>query len=196
MRTISESFEIIIDRQKSLDYHMLKLLRQPAQKTDIENTEAKLGFKFNNELIELYSIADGIENDFKTPSGLISFIPLYEFMNLNNSLDYYKNCIDVEDSFINFDTNFKPDSKLFPFLHDGAGNCYWVDLNEDSSNYNKIYWTNSYGDNPAYVFESLTVMFNAIAESYEKRYFWTDEIGYLDCDFDAFYDLFENYKCD
>lgn len=194
MRTISESFKIIIDKQKQLDYYMPKILRQPANLTDIEVAESKLNLKFNNELIELYSIADGIENDCKTPSGLLGLTPIHEFMSLTNAIDYYKSHIDFEDSFLNWDTNFKPDKKLFPFLQDGAGNCYWVDLNENTKNYNWIFWTNTFGDNPDYKFDSLTIMFYVIAESYEIGIFWTDNEGYLDCDYDAFDKLIDKYK--
>jgi len=70
MRTISESFKIIIDKQKLLDYYMHKILRNPANNIDIENVEKELDIKLNDELIELYSMADGIENDYETVSGL------------------------------------------------------------------------------------------------------------------------------
>ena len=149
---------------------------------------------FNRELFDLYSIADGIENDHKTPSGLLGLIPIHEFMSLTNAIAYYNSWIDFEDTFLNWDTNFKPDKKLFPFLHDGAGNCYWVDLNDHTKNYNKIFWTNTFGDNPDYKYDSLTIMFHIIAESYEKGLFWTDNEGFLDCDLEAFDNLVDKYK--
>ncbi len=148
MRTIKESFKIIVDKQKQLDYYMLKILRQPADKTDFENAESKLGFKLNNELVDLYSLADGIENDCKTQSGLLGLIPIHEFMSLTNAINYYKNSIDFEDLFPNWDINYKPGKKLFPFLHNGAGNCYWVDLNENTENQNRIFWIITFGENP------------------------------------------------
>jgi len=194
MRTISESFNLIIEKQKQLDYYMPKLLRQSANRADIEIVESILDLKFNNELFELYSIADGIENDNQTSSGLLGLIPIHEFMSLTNAKNYYQNQIDFNDLFLNWDTNLKPDKKLFPFLQDGTGNCYWVDLNENSKNYNKIYWTNTVGDNPDYIFDSLTIMFHVIAESYETEIFWINEDGYLDCDFELFDNLVDKYK--
>jgi cell wall assembly regulator SMI1 len=194
MKTISDSFKIIIDKQKQLDYYMLKILRDPVSNSDIEKLENELELKLNKELIELYSLADGIENDYKTASGLLGLIPIYEFMSLSNVIDYYKSSIDFEDSFLNWDTSFKPDKKLFPFLHDGAGNCYWVDLNENTDNYNRIFWTNTFGENPDYMFDSLKIMFHVIAESYIKGIFWIDDEGYLDCDYDAFDKLADSFK--
>ncbi len=79
MRTITESFKVILDKQKQLDYHMPKILRQSANKFDIEKAENDLGLKFNNDLVELYSFADGINNDYKTPSGLTGIIPIHDF---------------------------------------------------------------------------------------------------------------------
>lgn len=194
MRTITDSFKIIIDKQKQLDYYMHKILRNPANSSDIENAENELDLKLNDELIELYSLADGIENDYETVSGLLGLIPIHEFMSLSNVIEYYKSSIDFEDSFLNWDTNFKPDKKLFPFLHDGAGNCYWVDLNENTTNYNRIFWTNTFGENPDYMFDSLTIMFHVIAESYIQGIFWLDDEGYLDCDYDAFDKLADSFK--
>lgn len=173
---------------------MHKILRNPAISSDIENLENELELKLNDELIELYSVADGIENDYKTVSGLLGLIPIHEFMSLSNVIEYYKSSIDFEDSFLNWNTNFKPDKKLFPFLHDGAGNCYWVDLNENTENYNRIFWTNTFGENPDYMFDSLTIMFHVIAESYIKGIFWLDEEDYLDCDYDAFDKLADSFK--
>jgi cell wall assembly regulator SMI1 len=193
MRTITESFKLIVDWQRQLDYYMLKILRKPASKNDLEMTECRLGLNLNKELIELYSVADGIESDDKTPSGLLGLIPIHEFMSLNNAIHYYKNYIDFDNAFLNLDTNFKPDKKLFPFLEDGAGNCYWVDLNDNTKDYGKIFWTNTFGDNPDYMFDSLTVMFQVISEAYEKGIFWVDDEGYLHCDYDAYGELKAKY---
>jgi len=115
-------------------------------------------------------------------------------MSLSNVIEYYKNSIDIEESFLNFDTSFKPDKKLFPFLQDGCGNCYWVDLNENTENYNKIFWTNTFAENPDYIFDSLTIMFHLISEAYENGIFWLDEDGYLDCDFEAYEKLETRYR--
>ena len=84
--------------------------------------------------------------------------------------------------------------KLFPFLEDGAGNCYWVDLNEGSNNYNRIYWTNTFGEDPDYLFESLTIMFQVISECYEKGIISLDEEGYLNSDNNLYYDIASKYN--
>lgn len=121
MKTISESFKIIIDKQNEIGYHMPKILKRAATKTEIKQTENELNLKFNKELIELYSIANGIENNNET---LLGLLPIHEFMNLNKAIDYYKSSINFEFSFLIWETNFTPNKKLFPFLEDGCGNCY------------------------------------------------------------------------
>ncbi len=186
MRTITESFKIIIDKQKQLDYHMSQILRQPASKLDIERAENDLGLKFNNELAELYLFADGINIDYKTPLGLTGLIPIHNFLSLNDSIQHYKINIKFEDSFLNWDTDFKPNSKLFPILYDGAGNFFWVDLNIRTKNYSRIYWTNTYGENPDYLYDSLTIMFQVISECYEKGIINVDSEGYLNSDYEKF----------
>jgi cell wall assembly regulator SMI1 len=194
MRTITESFKLIVDWQRQLDYYMLKIIREPASKNDLKMTESTLGLSFNKELIELYSVADGIESDDKTPSGLLGLIPIHEFMSLHNAVHYYKSYIDFDNVFLNLDTNFKAGKKLFPFLQDGAGNCYWVDLNDNTKDYGKIFWTNTFGDNPDYMFDTLTIMFQVISEAYEKGIFWVDDEGYLNCDYSAYSDLEAKYR--
>jgi cell wall assembly regulator SMI1 len=173
---------------------MPNILRQPANISDIERAENDLGLKFNSDLVELYSCADGINNDYKTPSGLTGIIPIHDFLSLNDSTQHYKINIEFEDSFLNFDTDFKPDLKLFPFLCDGAGNFFWVDLNIGTKNYNRIFWTNSYGDNPDYLYESLTVMFQVISECYEKGIISLDSEGYLDSDYEKFGKIAMHYN--
>lgn len=106
-------------------------------------------------------------------------------MSLRDAEYYYDNCIQFEDSFKVWDTNYKPGKKLFPFLQDSSGDCYWVDLNEGSDNYNKVFWTNTYPESPAYQFISLRTMFETIAEGYQNNIFYLDEEGYLDLDYDA-----------
>ena len=194
MRTITESFRIIINKQNQLDYHMPKILRQPASIIEIDNISNDLELKFNKDLIELYSVADGIIVDNETPSGLTGLIPIHNFLSLTDAVDYYKSYIDFQDSFINFDTDFKPDKKLFPFLQDGAGNCYWVDLNVNTKDYNRIFWTNTFGENPDYKFDSLTIMFNVIADSYVQGIIRIDNEGYLDCDYEKFDKLTDRYN--
>ena len=115
-------------------------------------------------------------------------------MSLKDAITYYLNSIECNDSFTNYNTNYKPENKLFPFLEDGAGNCYWVDLNKGTVNQNRIFWTNTFGENPAYLYESLQNMFAVISESYEKGIIFLDEDAYLDMDFDAFHKLSGNHN--
>jgi cell wall assembly regulator SMI1 len=181
--TVTESFEIIVSRQKELGYYFPYILQPPASIDDIKRTEQALGFKLSPELIELYCFANGTSRD-ENPLGMIGLIPIHIFMNLEEAEEYYNHHIPFEDSFITWDTNYKPGKQLFPFLQDSSGNCYWVDLNEGTENYNRIYWTNSYPDSPAYTFSSLTAMFETIAECYATNIFFLDEDGHLDKDYD------------
>lgn len=194
MRTISESFKIISDKIKELTYPVLKYLANPANDVKVKKWEDNFKFQFNDELKELYSLANGTLNDKNVPSGLLGLIPIHVFLSLEDAYNYYKETIDYPDLFTNWDTEIKPGKKLFPLLEDGAGNCYWIDLNPDTENYGKVYWTNTFGESPDYTFESLSNFFQVISESYEKGIMFLDDEGYLDCDYEAFDDLSAQYN--
>lgn len=194
MRSITESYTIIVNRLKELKYPLVKYLNKPLSNKSIIDWEDKFQFKFNNELKELYKLANGTAVDENTQSGLIGLIPIHLFLNMNDSLEYYKSTIDYSDIFTHWETEFKPGKKLFPFLEDGAGNCYWLDLNQGTPNYGKIFWTNTYDESPDYLYNSLTNFMQVISESYEKGIMFLDEEGYLDCDYEAFDDLSANYN--
>jgi len=194
MRTISENFQLIFDKQSIFQYNFPKILQKPADESEIIQAEDVLNLKFNSELNELYRFGNGtkIGVDSELTFGMIGLMPIYRFLNLNDAVAYYNNCINIgdrplNDFFLNFVTEYKPGNKLFPFLEDSAGNCYWVDLNIDTENYQKIFWTNTVGEQPDYTFTSLTSMFQTIAECYEKNVFWFDEEKYLECDYKQFY---------
>jgi cell wall assembly regulator SMI1 len=196
METITNCFKQIIAKQRDLKYPMHEMLRPPAGIEDISAAEVQLGFKFNNELKELYLLADGIELDGITPSGFTGLIPIHDFLNLNDAINYYKQGIDFKESFHNWKYGFSVGEKLFPFLEDNAGNCYWVDLNEGTANFGKIFWTNTFGTDPNYIFNSLTIMFNIITECYGNGIIHVDEEGYLNCDYNRFEFIAKGYNPD
>lgn len=144
MRTITENFKIIVERQKQMGYFFPNVLRPPASIEEIRSIEEKLRIRFNDELIELYSFADGIDVP-EIACGLLGLVPIH-------------------------------------------GRCYWVDLNEGTRHYGKIYYCNSYFSEPDYAFESLTTMFQTIAECYEHGAFYLEPEGYL-AENDKWYDL-------
>ncbi|WP_316840513.1 SMI1/KNR4 family protein [Pedobacter gandavensis] len=189
MNSITESFKIILTKQKDLNYHFPNILRQSASLQDMLKIETALGLTFNAELKELYLFADGTDIDNATRSGLTGLIPIHNFLSLEDAVSYYHQSMDFEESFHNWTKDSKPGKQLFPFLEDGAGNCYWVDLNEETPNYGRIFWTNTFGADPEYVYNSLTAMFEVIAEAYHTNVMFLDDDGYLDCDFKAFDDL-------
>ncbi|TYR31199.1 SMI1/KNR4 family protein [Sphingobacterium phlebotomi] len=193
MGNIVDSFRIILDKQKELNYHFPNIIRPPATSQDIATTERSLSLFFNSELKELYSFADGTEIDTVTPCGLTGLIPIHNFLSLEDATHYYYQSMEFPDSFHNWTRNFRPGNQLFPFLEDGAGNCYWVDLNEGTTDCGRIFWTNTFGTDPDYTYESLTDMFEIIAKAYLTGIMFVGEDGYLDCDFDAF-DKLSNIK--
>lgn len=186
MNKIIDCFNRILTKQKALNYHFPNIIKEPATLQEIEKTEKTLGLKFNDELIELYLFANGTDIDNVTPSGLTGLIPIHNFLSLEGAVSYYNQCIQFEDIFQNWTKNFRPAKQLFPFLEDGAGNCYWVDLNENTPSYGKIFWTNTFGTDPDYTYHSLTNMFEVIAEAYATDIMFLNNEGYLDCDFSAF----------
>lgn len=189
MNSIIDSFKTIITKQKDLNYHFPTILRKSASLQEIAKTEAALELTFNSELKALYLFADGTNIDNVTPSGLTGLIPIHNFLSLEDAVTYYHQSMEFEESFQNWTKDFKPGKQLFPFLEDGAGNCYWVDLNEETPNYGRIFWTNTFGADPDYTYNSLTDMFEIIAEAYCTAIMFLDNDGYLDCDFKAFDEL-------
>ena len=177
MRTLTENFKMIVEKQKQMGYFFPNVLRHPASIEEIRSVEEKVQFRFNNELIELYSFADGIEVP-QIACGLLGLVPIHIFMKLEEATKY---CIDGlydDGQFENLTAKYKPGLKLFPFLNED-GRCYWVDLNEGTEHYGKIYYCNSYYSEPDYAFESLTAMFQTIAECYEYGAFYLEDEGYL-----------------
>ena len=182
MGTIRENINYIISAQKDLGYHMPSIINPPATEKEIRIVEEKIGLKFNAALIELFGTVNGIQLDGKTPSGLTGIIPIYDLLSLNDAIDYY-NEMNWDDHKDIYEIEYELGHQLFPFIHDGAGNCYWVDLNEGTDNYGKLYWTNTFGDRPDYLFNSLEFFFEAIKRGYERGIFSLDEEGYLNCQY-------------
>lgn len=183
MNSITINFQTIVDKQKSIGYYFPSILNKPADTNLIEQTQQKLGLRFSKELIELYLFANGTTRSEK-PLGMIGLIPIHIFMDLQSAENYYLASIQFTEQFEVWDTGLKPGIKLFPFLEDSAGNCYWVDLNEGTDNYGKIFWTNTYPDSPSYTFNTLTSMFESIAIAYKKDVFYLDNDGYLEEKYD------------
>jgi len=193
---LTEIFQKIIDRQRKIGYGFPDLLNKPATTSEIEETEKQLGLKFNDELNALYLFANG-ENPKGLPSGKTGLIPIHDFMDLEWAVQTFDNFAELKephekrmanelmDAFYVYDKevpNYIPGPQLFPFLTDGAGNYYWVDLNEGQPTYGKIFWTNTFGESADYTFNSLTAMFQTILRCYETGIIFIDYEGHLDCD--------------
>jgi len=182
VRTIKENLSYIIESQKKMGYHMPSIINPPATNEEIKEAEEKIKMNFNDELIELFKTINGITLDGKTPSGLTGIIPIHDLLSLHAAIDYSSN-MDWEQHIEMYEINYELGNKLFPFIHDGAGNCYWVDLNEGTKNHGRLYWTNTFGSDPDYLFNSLTGFFEAIKRGYEKEIFTREEDGHLNCDY-------------
>jgi len=182
MNSITHNFQAIVDKQKKMGYYFPSILKRPADANLIEQTQQKLNLKFSKDLIELYLFANGTSRN-ENPLGMIGLIPIYIFMDLATAENYYLTSIQFKEQFEVWDTGFMPGGKLFPFLEDSSGNCYWADLNVNTDNYGKIFWTNTYPDSPAYKFDSLTSMFETIAQAYKRDIFFLDPDKYLDQDY-------------
>lgn len=178
-----------------MGYHFPTIVRPPATTQQIEATEKRLGLKFNDEMVELYSFADGTTIDEITPSGKTGLIPIHSLLNLSDAIAYYQRVFEPVEFLRNSESGYKPGDKLFPFLEDGAGNCYWVDLN-GTENQGRLYWTNTFGDQPDYLYESLTTLFEVIDECYQQSVFTLDTEGYLDCDYHKFGEISKQFNPD
>lgn len=181
---LSNHFENIINKQNLLDFNFSDVLRPAANKILITRTEQILNIEFNKELNELYTFADGTIVRTERNS-LLCIIPFYDILSLIDAVEYYKTVINKEVNFYNSYKNYSPGKKLFPFLEADGGDCYWVDLNKGTENYNKIYWTTTLAQEPAYLFNSLSSMFETIDECYEKSIISLDADSILSCDYVA-----------
>lgn len=190
MNSIKVNFQKIVDVQKRIGYYFPSVLNNPADLNSIDNTQQKLDLEFSKELIELYLCANGSKESDK-PLGLIGLTPAYVFMDLASAENYYSTYIQFGEQFKIWDSGFTPGVKLFPFLEDSSGDCYWLDLNKGTDNYGKIFWTNTYPDSPSYQFNSLTSMFETIAQAYEKGIYFLDPDNLLDKNYDQFGKLAE-----
>ncbi len=182
MNSIKESLKYIIEAQKNIGYPMPNFLKPGATDQEIEKAERETQMKFNDELRELFKSINGIRVRDEPPSGLTGIIPIHDLLGLKDAAGY-SSLMDWENHELVYSPRLSG-HKFFPFLHDGGGNCYWVDLNKGSENHGRLYWTNTFGDEPGYLFNSLTDFFNAIKTGYKNGIFMLDEEGYLDCDYD------------
>jgi len=191
METLTDHFTEIVALQKQMGYTFPTLLRPAATLSEISAIEKRIEVSFNPELMELYRFADGTIVHPELPLGKIGLIPIYRLMSLSDAADcywMYKNHLGF-DLFEEWENGYKPGEKLFPILADSGGDYYWVDLNDGTENYSKIYWTNTYPSSPGYTFLSLSSMFRTICEAYKDRIFFLDAEGYLDEDYDRWYEL-------
>ena len=187
MPIIPQCLNNIVTQQKMLGYLMPSLLRAGAIEVDINKTESVLSIKFNQELKDLYTHADGIDIPDDVPCGKTGILPIHNFLSLANALEYTKSFdeIGLEEFFIPWGAEKGPGPALFPFLEDGAGNCYWVDLNDTDRN-GQIFWTNTFGSSPDYQYDSLTRFFETLDSAYSQGLLWLDEEGYLTMDYEQF----------
>ncbi len=183
MRTITENFNIILFQQKLIGYDYYSILNSPASADDITKVEKRLDLRFSKELLELYKFANGTKQ-CSDNFGAIGLFQGYIFADLTLAEVFYSDyrgdfeLTDIDDAghFTMYDDTyiqtFTPQRKLFPVFFNGSGDYYWVDLNENTEHYNKVYWTNTgLACSPFYEFNSLASMFQTIAEAYENNVF-------------------------
>ena len=172
----------IIKNQSDLGYHMPNFINSPVDRSRIRVVEEALELRFNPELIQLFITINGVKlNDNMTNKGR-SIMPSYYLFSLENAKLYaesmnWKVHFDFYYPFENVRT------KYFPIAYDGAGNAFWVDLNVGNTNYGKIYWTNNFGEDPDYLFSSLSSFFEAINRGYVEKLFVVDIDGELSSDY-------------
>jgi len=197
--TITTYFKKIIKRQTEIGYSFPKSLNHSADEKQIKEVENSLGFQFNDALRQLYLFANGSQT--KTDMNVDDcLIPLHRFLSLSDAIVYYDNNIKNDfvfaELFGNWITNDKPGKKLFPFLADDL-HCFWVDLNDTTENYGRIYVAFSGGESPEYQFNSLTILFQIILECYRKGIYYLDkEYDVLLCNFIKYGELCQKFNPD
>lgn len=189
--TLRDNIAFILQAQKDMGYHMPDIVQPPASDQEIAAVESTLQMPLNPELKALYKTINGISQDNQTPVGLTGIIPNHNLLSLNDAVGYYQamdwpgychlrvNVLGIKKE--------KIGAKLFPFLHDGSGNCYWVDLNEGTKDYGRLYWTNTFGEEDDYLFDSLSEIFEAIKRGYKRGIFSLDDDGHLDCNYEQWF---------
>lgn len=203
--TLISTFKKIIKRQKEIGYSFPDSLNHPANIKQIEKIENDLGFRFSNDLKKIYLFANGckVRTSIEEEDCLI---PGYRFLSLEEAGKYYEDNIQnkyvFDELFVHWETEKKPGVYLFPILADGI-QCYWVDLNEASENYGKLYCAIKNGESPEYEFISLSVLFKIILKCYSETIFFLKDISFSDsscqvlsCDFVRYGELCQKLNPD
>lgn len=187
---ILDSFNEIIKLQQEMDYKMPELLNVGVKDDCISRIEDNYGLRFTEDLKALYMQHNGVHDSESLPMGLISLIPRYVFLSLEDAIKY-KDGMDWEEDFYEFyEIEGFIGEDHFPFLDGSSGDCYWINLNEKSKNYGRIFWTNTLSIEPDYLFISLDSMLKCILQAYKGKIIYVDDdTGFLNIDYDAWHAL-------
>lgn len=185
MTTIQDTLKNILLKQQEIGYRMLDWLQPPATLDTIQVCEQRVGFLLNEELRDFYLHSNGVilnEDSFDE-----YLLPTMRMLSIEEAVEYRLHLNEILETLDYPTDDFRPGTKLFPFLTDESGNHYWVDLNENiPENYGKIYWTNSWGDPDDYKYTSLSSMLKIVHDAYQQNIFGLDTDNWLTCDFQKY----------
>ncbi len=108
MKTIKTNFEQIISKQKEIGLLSKEAYRPPTDTDTFERAEKILALKFNDQLRELYSLANGTYDQLPQFPYPIDLIPGYSFLSIQNALLHCEGWIVQGDYFTNFNTGNTP----------------------------------------------------------------------------------------
>jgi hypothetical protein len=195
--TLANYLDGIMEKQREIGYRFPETLFPPATIAEIENAEVDVGFKFCDELKQLFLYANGSEYTNNRHLGLI---PIHRLLTLDEAkryfVDYVTNETMFDEAFENWETGERPGKCMFPFLADDSLHTYWLDLNIGSKNYGKVYDALMTGESPFYAYSSLITMLKVIYESYKENIFFLDENGWLEENTEEFVRVCKKYNSD
>jgi len=189
MATITQLFTDIIKLQKEIGYNMADYLLPGLSREELNNYEEELGFKFNDEIIELYSITGGIDG-IGISMGDTALLPLEVLANFEYVKTYHS--YQVQYDFLNYEDHIEFGNNVFILVYDGGSGKSWIDLNE-GPNYGKMIEEFGAGELPIYTFNSISSYLQFVKNCYEKKLVFLDEHQSLEWDLDIFYPYKQEY---
>lgn len=187
MSPIIEGFIILRDLQTSYLNEDSKIYNIGASDEEIIEAELAFGASFPKEIKDFYKYVNGhkIYPDYFGSPRLIQ--GKYSLLSLKNAIKYYQD-IDWQEYEDIYELHCFPGNKLFPILDGGNFDVYWIDLNQESTNKNQIYQTNTLSEPHCYAFLSLENMIETFKIAYEEKIiFKSDEI--IKTKYQEFYQL-------
>lgn len=155
----------------------VKLLRKGVE-SDFVSRKLKhyQEIKVNSELLKLFSWRNGTEHNEETNLDSMHFTPGFYLISIDEAIAFYDEMSILKTW----------QEGWLPFMTNGAGDFYLVDLSEKSDNYGKVIGFLRGEPEHDYEFESITSMMNSFHHAIVGDVVFITNDGYLEMNDEAF----------